>query len=723
MSGLLFGLFFIGGLALVVVALQLNSSSREQTLFYVEKAVELRSDSIMTVMGDYAFWGDAYERMNGDIDVDWAYTRNNLGAHMFESFEYEGLFVVNGNNITTYAVIDGELRQDLTLDNWLKQDVVSLLAEARQLAEDEEVAFAVIADQGHPMMIATAAFTSGGDPYVKEMPGPGSVLVMVDRLGPAKLAAAGESFGISQLRVANDSDDANAPPALRLDVMNGEPITLRWEPPQPGDTMLMWLFPILILGLLVFAYITRFNLRATLAAARKADASHNEARRFQAELVFQATHDSLTGLPNRPLLEERLKQACLDAQQAGGHLAVMLIDLDGFKPINDNFSHYLGDQVLVEVAKRMLAIVRPGDTVARMGGDEFIVILPGVANEHAVSTIAERLLADIADPYQIDTIDLRVTASVGVVMSDGDIEQPLQLIRQADAAMYQAKQEGRNNASWYTRGLSQQEYEMTQLRNDLQHAIDTHALELHYQPQVDSGTRKVAGAEALLRWSHPVRGPVSPAYFIPIAETTGQIIPLTLWVLDTACRHLRELTDAGIALPCIAVNISSTHLLRASFVPTIQAALDKHRLRADQLELEITETVLMDHADRALDTLHQLKNMGVKLAIDDFGVGFSSMNYLKVLPINKIKIDRSFIKGIDHNAQDAAICQGIISMAHHLNLRITAEGVEREGQRDFLVKNQCDELQGYLFAKPMNFTDLCSLINQLNPASTDADLI
>lgn len=714
MSGLLFGLFIIGGLALVLVALQLNSKEREQTSFYLGKAIEARTLTLENTIGDYAFWGDAYNRMHAAIDIDWAYTRNNLGESMYETFEYEGVFVINAEGSSVYSVIEGELSNDITLGSWINQSVESLLVQARERAEDEEAVSAVIEIDGQPALIAAAAFTNGGDPYVEELPGPRSVLLLVDKLDAAKLISIGEGYGLNQLRLPNDSDDALEEPSITLNTLSGTLMTLRWDPPQPGNTMLIWLFPILVLGLLVFIYITRFNLRATLAAARKADASHNESRHFQAELVFRATHDSLTGLPNRSLLEERLKQACLSSQQGGSHLAVMLIDLDGFKPINDNFSHHLGDQVLVEVAKRMLAIVRPGDTVARMGGDEFIVILPGISEQPAVSAIADRLLKDIADPYQIDSIDLRVTASVGIVMNNGHIEQPLQLIQQADTAMYQAKQEGRNNAFWYTQGLSQQAFEMTSLRNDLQTALENNAFELHYQPQIDSTTGLVVGAEALLRWQHPVRGTVSPAFFIPVAETTGQIIPLTLWVLDTACQQLKQLADESVMLPCIAVNISSAHLLRANFVSTIQSVLIKHALQPGQLELEITETVLLNHADRALHTLQQLREMGVKLAIDDFGVGFSSMNYLKVLPIDKIKIDRSFISEVDNNLQDAAICQGIISMAHHLNLRVTAEGVETQGQRELLVESGCDYLQGYLFAKPLSFSDFRVFISRVN---------
>lgn len=714
MSGLLFGLYFVGALALMFMALHLNNTSREQTTFYVDKAVESRTLTLESTIGDYAFWGDAYTNMHVSVDIDWAFNRYNLGGAMYESFGYEGVFVIDANDNNIYSVINDVLSDSNSMSSWLGQSVDRLVQQARDLAVDEEVVSAVIELDGHPALIAAAAFTTGGDRNVEELPGSASVLLLVDRLDSDELIALGENYGISQLRIPTDTTDASKAPSITLETYSDMPIALRWDTPRPGSNMLLWFSPIFALGFLLFVYITRFNLRATLAAARKADRSHNESKRLQAELALRANHDSLTGLPNRSLLEERLRTACYEAQQGGIHLAVMLIDLDGFKPINDNFSHHLGDQVLVEVARRMLAIVRPGDTVARMGGDEFIVILPGVSDQHAVSAIAERLLKDIADPYLIDTINLRVTASLGIVMSNGHVEQPLQLIQQADTAMYQAKQEGRNNAFWFTEGLLHQASEITSLRNDLQKAIEEQSFELHYQPQIGSVGGKVVGAEALLRWTHPTRGSISPAAFIPVAETTGQIIPLTLWVLDTACRHLRQLADEGINLPCIAVNISSMHLLRANFIATIRAMLDKHGLQAGQLELEITESVLLNHADRALLTLQQLKEMGVNLVIDDFGVGFSSMNYLKVLPIDKIKIDRSFISGVDSNLQDAAICQGIISMAHHLNLRVTAEGVETQGQRELLAESECDYLQGYLFAKPLSFSDFRVFISRVN---------
>ncbi|MCK5533385.1 MAG: EAL domain-containing protein [Halopseudomonas aestusnigri] len=438
----------------------------------------------------------------------------------------------------------------------------------------------------------------------------------------------------------------------------------------------------------------------------------SEQKRFADELSFNASHDALTGLPNRALLEDRLRQGCNISKRYHRSLAVMFIDLDGFKPINDSIGHDFGDLLLIEVAKRMCEQVRSGDTVARMSGDEFVILLPDLAMAEDVVPVADRLITSISKPYSIQGIDLHVTASIGITLSDGHLEQPMQLIQQADLAMYKAKQDGRNNYQWYTNDLNLRVSERVSLRNELQKAIEAEDFELYYQPQIEGRSGRVVGLEALLRWHHPTRGFISPAVFIPVAEDTGQIIPLSLWVLDKACRQVRLLSEQGMTVPSVAVNISPVQFQRSNFVESIQAMLVKHRLDAGMLELEITETVLLKNADKAIDTLHKLKDLGVRIAIDDFGTGFSSLNYLKRLPIDKVKIDRSFVQEIISDRHDAAITQGIISMAHHLQLKVIAEGVETEPQFAFLKKSHCDEFQGYYFAKPMPFSEIESFLRQ-----------
>jgi diguanylate cyclase (GGDEF)-like protein len=390
----------------------------------------------------------------------------------------------------------------------------------------------------------------------------------------------------------------------------------------------------------------------------------------------------------------------------------MCIDLDGFKSINDSIGHYFGDQVLIEVAQRMTRQVRPGDTIVRMGGDEFVVLLPDLLLDEDVVPVVERLMASIARPYCIQGIDLHVSASVGITLSDGHIEQPMQLLQQADMAMYKAKEQGRNNFQWYTSDLNQRVCEHASLRNDLQKAIETQSFRLHYQPQIDARTGRVVGIEALLRWAHPEKGFISPAVFVPVAEDSGQIIPLSLWVLDTACAQLRQLGEQGITGISMAVNISPMHFQRGNFVQCVQAALEKYGLGGEQLELEITESILLHNAEQAIDTLHRLKALGVRIALDDFGTGFSSLSYLKRLPIDKIKIDRSFIQDLSNGAEPLAIVNAVAGLAKCLNMTSTAEGVETREQMETLQAIGCTEMQGYLFSKARPANEIRQFFSQ-----------
>ncbi|THG86300.1 EAL domain-containing protein [Pseudomonas sp. A-1] len=442
----------------------------------------------------------------------------------------------------------------------------------------------------------------------------------------------------------------------------------------------------------------------------------SERKRFESELAYNASHDVLTGLPNRSLLEDRLLQGCQIARRYTRELAVMLIDLDGFKPINDTLGHAIGDRILVEVAQRMAAQIRPGDTLARLGGDEFVVVLPDLAHGEDALLVAERLIHSIARPYQFNELELHVTASIGITVSNGEIEQPVKLIQEADLAMYQAKQHGRNNYQWYTEHLNQEVSERMTLRNELQKAIEGLNFELHYQPQIDARTGALLGCEALLRWPHAERGSISPLRFIPVAEDTGQIVPISQWVLVTACSHQRRLLDQGLAAGVVSVNISAVHFLRQDFVGTVQRSLEYSGLPAHLLELEITETVLLKDAERAIQLLRELKALGVGIALDDFGTGYSSLSYLKDLPIDKVKIDRSFVHELISDQRDAAITQGIISMAHHLDLKVVAEGVETTEQADFLRRNLCDAFQGYLYARPMPYSQLEAYLRGLKSA-------
>lgn len=433
----------------------------------------------------------------------------------------------------------------------------------------------------------------------------------------------------------------------------------------------------------------------------------SEQKRHEAELEYNANHDLLTGLPNRALLQDRLRQSCQVSSRYQRSVGVMFIDLDGFKLVNDSLGHSTGDRLLVEVANRISHQIRPGDTLARIGGDEFVAVLSDLAHEEDIVLIADRILEAMNQLFVIEQHEIHLSASIGITVSDGKLDEPMQLIQQADIAMFRAKQLGHNNYQWFSKELNNTVGKQLALRNQIQKALAAEEFELYYQPQIDARSGNVIALEALLRW--PQAGEnrfISPVEFIPIAEETGQIVPLSLWVFEQACHYIKTLLAKGMTDLVIAVNVSSTHFQRGNFVGSVEDILKRTALPPRHLELEITETVLFDNSESAIYKLGQLKALGVKISIDDFGTGFSSLNYLKLLPIDKIKIDRSFIQDIVSDQRDAAISKAIIAMAHLLGLKVIAEGVETESQVAFLRKSLCDEYQGYYFARPMPVNEL-----------------
>ncbi|MFP4252661.1 MAG: EAL domain-containing protein [Guyparkeria sp.] len=435
---------------------------------------------------------------------------------------------------------------------------------------------------------------------------------------------------------------------------------------------------------------------------------------YEAQLAFNATHDALTGLGNRSLFEDRLRHTVELTRRRATRVAVLFIDLDEFKPINDSLGHAVGDKILIEVARRLEEQMRAEDTLSRFGGDEFVALLADIDGEDEALLVAERLLPEISRPYRIDEHELYLSASIGIAISEPGMENATSLIQQADMAMYRAKQQGRNTCQIFNEEIDSQVRHRVGLRNDLQEALENGDFQVFYQPLVLGEERRIAGLEALLRWHHPTHGWVSPATFIPLAEETGQIIPLSEWVLERACRDMKTLVDHGLQEGRVAINLSPVQFNRPNFLATIRRMLEISGLPANRLELELTEGILMHETEAAIKTLHQLRESTISISIDDFGTGFSSLSYLKHLPIDKLKIDRSFIQGVEHCADDAAIVQGIISMAHHLGIKVVAEGIETEVQRDILVGWGCDILQGYLFAKPMPLDELtgCLLHNR-----------
>jgi diguanylate cyclase (GGDEF)-like protein/PAS domain S-box-containing protein len=414
-----------------------------------------------------------------------------------------------------------------------------------------------------------------------------------------------------------------------------------------------------------------------------------------------AHHDPLTGLPNRLHLRIALEQSLAEAHRESKEVALMFLDLDRFKNINDTLGHHIGDRLLIEVANRLHDCVRESDLVARLGGDEFVVAVSGERAALSSAQIAEKIVVCLNRPFAIDELVLHTSPSIGISLYPGDGTDIETLMKNADTAMYHAKSAGRNNYQYFSVEMNQATSDRLRLENGLRHALVENQFTLHYQLQVDAGSGTPTGFEALVRWQHPQDGLVPPDRFIPVAEETGLILALGDWVLDTACAQLRAWQDAGQTKLRMAVNLSLHQLRTPGLAERVAETLARHGLSGADLELEITESAAMQDARTTIGVLNQLRELGVTLAIDDFGTGHSSLAYLKLLPVQRLKLDRSFVKDIETDPNDASICSATIALAHALGLDVLAEGVETEAQRDFLGQLGCDAMQGYLFSRPV----------------------
>ena len=428
-----------------------------------------------------------------------------------------------------------------------------------------------------------------------------------------------------------------------------------------------------------------------------------ERKRYQLQLEHQANYDALTGLPNRTLLNDRLRQSVY-GQRLRRAVAVVVIDLDHFKFVNNSLGHATGDRLLKAMAGRLRGMLRDGDTVARLGGDEFVLILNDQSSEEVIYRAMQRIADELARPLEIDGKELVVTCSAGISLYPQDGPDVETLLKNADAAMYRAKEHGRNNFRFFTAEMNERVNERLALESALRRALERRELVLHYQSRVDLATGAISGAEALLRWLHPEWGLVRPARFVPLAEETGLIVPIGEFVLLEACRQTRAWIDAGLAPGLTSVNLSARQFREEGLVRKVSRLLEETGLDPARLELELTESTVMHDVDVAIATLQGLKSLGISLSVDDFGTGYSSLAYLENLPIDKLKIDRSFVRDIVAGAdpgEEGVLAQAIISLGHNLGLHVVAEGVETDAQVRFLRKYKCDEVQGFFYGEPV----------------------
>ncbi|SDH65555.1 PAS domain S-box-containing protein/diguanylate cyclase (GGDEF) domain-containing protein [Pseudomonas benzenivorans] len=826
------GLLLLALLVCVTVLVQLawdqDRKSLAQGQFYADKAIQARKANMLRTLTDYAFWGDAYQHLSHQVDLDWAYQRQNLGPTLFDTFAYEGVLVLGPSGETTYAVIDGQLRE-LDARQWLQGDLGLLLTQARRAVADDEAVIGLFQVDGRPALVAAAEFTTGGDLQVPVMPGPAAVLLFVDLLSEEKLLALGQEYALPNLRVAEAAAATQSPANLPLGRVADAPVLLSWDPAQPGQHLLSIVLPLMGGVALFFAALAWLVLRHALKAARLMDAGYTRLAQSRADLAaseerfrdvaeiasdwfwetdekhrltylserfegvtglprrrwlgrplgelldggeqslsawldshptrpaavphllcryrdqddrqrlcriascaipqggFRGTasditeevaaqarihylshHDSLTGLPNRhrlhEFLEGKLSQApCLDRP-----LVMLSIDLNRFKPINDAFGHAAGDRVLHEVSQRLRECIRDEDLLARHGGDEFIMVLSGTYTQAVIEQLCTRLIERIERPYRLNEHEVFIGASIGITLAPHDASQVEELLRYANIALYQAKASGPSGWRFYDPEMNLRICERRQLEQDLRLALGRDdQLCLHFQPRYRLDGLVLVGAEALIRWQHPQRDLLGPDRFIALAEETGLIAPLGDWVLRTACHEAVQWKQPLL----VSVNLSPLQFRRSDLVARVKAALDDSGLPAHRLELEITENVMLDDAQGALITLKQLKALGLRLSMDDFGTGYSSLSYLRNYPFDALKIDRSFISGLDDSRDNRAIVQAIIGLGRALSMTVTAEGVETQEQLRLLQGDGCYEAQGFYLSRPLSVQALGALLH------------
>jgi diguanylate cyclase (GGDEF)-like protein len=506
------------------------------------------------------------------------------------------------------------------------------------------------------------------------------------RLGPKLVGVGFFAYGLAQLQYV----------VLAL-------VSLQWMRMPPPLVHLGWLDFILqwIMGLGMVVCLLEEERRAAVRAS--------------VQIEHLAYYDGLTALPNRELFIDRLSLSLVQSHRDGKKLAVLFLDLDRFKQINDSLGHSVGDELLRAMAKRVHEAVREGDTLARLGGDEFTLLLPGIHNAAEAARIAQKLLEAVRLPFQLQGRELYVTTSIGISIYPEDGVDAESLIRSADIAMYRAKEQGRDRFQLYAPAMNAQAVERMGLEHGLRKALDLGQLVIHYQPIIEVATGRIHGTEALLRWRHPDLGLVPPDDFIELAEMTGLITPMGPWILEEACGRTRAWQRGTRFYFSVAVNLSARQFLERDLVSQVKRALGNTGLEPRFLELEITESVAMQSAETTLRTLRELKALGVRVSIDDFGTGYSSLAYLKRFPIDTLKIDQSFVSDIGTDADDSAIASAVIAMAHGLGLRVVAEGVEREEQLDFLRRQRCDHYQGFLFSRPLAAEEFVALLRDGPP--------
>lgn len=818
---LLSSLFLAAIVSLFYIADNLNEKADARSSFLLQKALTNRQEIIRSNLMDNADWGEAYNHLHKQVNVQWAWDSQNLGESLYTNYHYEGVFVLSPTGETRYSVIEGRLVSQ-AFEKWLNRNVTAELINDLSQTRGKAVSRLLMAN-GQLTLLAAAWITAGDDESITPVAGNASMMVFVDVLTPAKMRQMGNEYGIQDAHTYGSMSQMKpnyreAQIILPIDRGN---VLVEWRSDNPGRELMSRELPLILLLMLLtvtFTWIMRRNViikaqrndenvflleqsRQALAASERrfrdvieattdwiweADSQsrltwlsdrfsgitghHSEswlgrsmldfiprdkiaftqwllnpqaggtytikkARYFSAQghqrycnlvakraimddgsMGFRGTvtdvtleveaqerveylsrHDELTGLPNRLRMKEFLEGKLRSLPDPEHPLAMISLDLDKFKPVNDLFGHNAGDELLNEVASRLRACTRKVDLVARQGGDEFILILPDIYVEKDIETLCQRITTEISRPFQVNGNDVHISVSMGIALAPQDAMDASDLIRYSDIALYKAKNSGRNNWVFYKPDMGEYLIQRREMEKEFREALSEDQFQLVYQPRYDIKTSRIAAVEALVRWQHPRLGLLMPDQFIPLAEETGLIIDMSDRVLEKACLDgLRLAPDLKIS-----VNISAVEFNTGGLAKRVKAILQKTGLEPSRLELEITESVTLSNPDTTLETMTQLKEIGVRFLIDDFGTGYSALSYLKRFPFDGIKLDKSFVFAMEESDNAKIIVENIIGLGKAYSLAITAEGVETAEQLKRLKEYQCDEAQGYFIGRPV----------------------
>ena len=694
------------GTALFIGTSLTNTEARHQQQRMIEASFSQSLNEHLRQLHSLSRWRPFEEHLaegNSDRWLD-----ENIGQWLYEMFGHQLIMVLDAQNQIVRVWREGQTVSAAESDPLIGEVLQNTLIQDPR--RQDKADYARITQRAAALAVGNIQRGSDDLPRFR--------LVSLKFLDDGYLASLAERNQLEGLHFSDGTSQSGTSARYLLIAQAGEPVGyLNWIPSRPGAQMLRTIGPSTGLAVLAISLLCLYMVRRLWNSSVNLSQSMLRLGASEAQAQHLAFHDVLTGLPNRALVEDRLTQALALATRNDQRVALLLIDLDRFKAVNDTHGHHAGDELIIAVAQRLNRIVRASDTVGRIGGDEFIVVMPEVDNIGQVNSLAQRMIDELAQPFTLFGSDVWSGASIGLALAPKDGIDRLELMRKADIALYEAKSGGRGRFRQFERAMDESVQTRQTIAADLRTALQTRqGLEVWYQPQMDVGGQQMVGIEALLRWHHPTRGLIAPGEFIAIAEETGLIIPLGEWVLAEACATQQRFPDL-----LVAVNVSPVQFRSTGFVDHVMTIVSQHGGDPKRLELEITEGVLIEDEREAREIIVSLREAGFRIALDDFGTGYSSLNYLSTFPVDKIKIDRSFTQSLGVAENSVAIVESVVKLGHAMGLMVTAEGVETAGQMSALADAGCNQLQGYLFSQAVPADQLAALMTLPAPEETQRE--